>query len=123
MDNNELKHYGVPGMKWGVRRAERRRAKIERKAEKEGWSEDYKNTAIAKTKKVKQMSNSELKKLNERLQLENNYRNTKQQRRSAGQKFVSDVLRESAKDTAKSYVTKYAKMGIETAIKKAGSKK
>lgn len=28
-ENNELKHYGVPGMKWGVRRALKQQAKIQ----------------------------------------------------------------------------------------------
>jgi hypothetical protein len=28
MSNNELKHYGIPGMKWGVRRAQRKLAKL-----------------------------------------------------------------------------------------------
>ena len=122
MNDYVLVHYGVKGMRWGVSRAESRRARIERRAAKEGWSEDAKNAAIIKTKKVKQMTNSDLKKLNERLQLENQYRNIKSQHKNAGSKFVQDVLRESAKDTAKSYVTKYAKKGVETVIKKASKK-
>lgn len=66
----ELMHYGVPGMRWGFRRAEPRSARIERKGRKKGWSEDAINVSKIRTKRVKQMSNAELKKLNERNQLE-----------------------------------------------------
>lgn len=68
--NGELMHYGVPGMRWGFRRAEQRSARIERKGHKKGWSEDTIDVSKIRAKKVKQMSNAELKKLNERNQLE-----------------------------------------------------
>ena len=34
MNESYLQHYGVKGMKWGVRRAEKRQAKAERRAER-----------------------------------------------------------------------------------------
>lgn len=70
MENNELKHYGILGMKWGVRRSEAQLARIRGKSQKGNWSDDAKTAAEIKTKSVKQMSNAELKKLNERQQLE-----------------------------------------------------
>lgn len=74
MTNNELYHYGILGMKWGVRRSEAQLARVGRKARKGNWSEDAKNASEIKTKSVKQMSNAELRKLNERQQLENQYK-------------------------------------------------
>lgn len=68
--NGELYHYGVPGMRWGVRRAQRRANRIERKGARKGWSSDAIDVGKIRAKKVKQMSNAELKKLNERNQLE-----------------------------------------------------
>lgn len=119
MENKELIHYGIPGMRWGVRRSEARLARIDKKAKKRNWSEDATTAAKIKTKNVKQMSNAELKKLNERTRLEQEYKNLKKQQTSAGKKFVSDVMREAAKDTAKSYVSKYMKTGIDYVAKQA----
>lgn len=74
MENYELKHYGILGMKWGVRRSEAQLARIRGKSQKGNWSDDAKNAAEIKTKSVKQMSNAELRKLNERQQLENQHK-------------------------------------------------
>jgi hypothetical protein len=119
MYNDTLTHYGVLGMKWGQRKAQRKAARATRKAEREQWSDDATNAARIRTKKMKQMSNAELRALNERLQLERQYKDLNQKKKSAGQKFVNDVMVGAAKDTAKSYVSKYMKKGINAAVQKA----
>ena len=115
MDNNYLQHYGVLGMKWGQRRAQRKLDRIEKKAKKQGWDADATTAARLKTKKVSQMSNAELKKLNERTRLENEYKSLNKRDTSAGKKFVSDIMKETSKEIAKDYTKKYAKKGIELA--------
>ena len=121
MSNNYLQHYGVLGMKWGVRRSQKRLARIDKKAKKQNWSEDAKSAAEIKTKKLKQMSNADLKKLNERTRLENEYKNLKKSRNlgsrtiNAGKKFAGDVLRETGKEIAKDYTKKRITKGIEFA--------
>lgn len=116
-------HYGVLGMKWGKRRQEAKLAKIGKKAKKRDWSSDAEEAAKIKTKKVSQMSNAELKKINERTRLENEYSNLRKNKKQkgAGAKFVSEVVRETAKDTVKSYTTplakKYAEKGVSWATK------
>ena len=73
MNNDELYHYGVPGMRWGVRKSEDKLSRISSRSKKEKWSEDATEVAKIKTKKVSQMSNAELKKVNTRKDLEQNY--------------------------------------------------
>lgn len=108
MNNNELRHYGVLGMKWGVKRSQKQLARIDKKAKKQGWSEDAESVAKIKTKKLNQMSNAELKKFNERKRLENEYKQLTKSQKSAGQKFASEIGRELAKD--------YTKQGIKKGI-------
>lgn len=64
--NNELYHYGVPGMRWGVRKSY--------KSAGQNDSDDAKEARKIKTKKVNEMTNDELQKLNKRQQLEKTHR-------------------------------------------------
>ena len=73
MMNDELYHYGVPGMKWGVRRSQKQLSRIESRSKKSNWSDDATTAAKIKTKKVSQMTNAELRKLNDRKELERKY--------------------------------------------------
>ena len=74
MAENELYHFGVKGMKWGVRKYRSSSGSSKKKHPKtDGWSDDAKEAYRIKQKKVNQMSNAELKKLNERRNLERNY--------------------------------------------------
>lgn len=62
---DELKHYGVKGMKWGVVRDRGANGRVSRSV-----SEDHITSRTSAKKKQSEMSNAELKRLNERLQLE-----------------------------------------------------
>lgn len=118
---NELYHYGVLGMKWGVRRA-RKSGSSTLSSKRPPKSEDYVRAKALKKKKVSQLSNSELKELNNRMQLESQYKNLKKQNISMGQKFVTDVIYETAKNTVSSYAQRYAKQGIEQLVSKMVNK-
>ena len=90
--NGELMHYGIPGMRWGVRRAQRRSSRIERKGARKGWSDDAIDVSKIRSKKVSQMSNAELRKLNERNQLEVTNRDLKRTQ-NRGQRAVQSFTK------------------------------
>lgn len=58
--SKEFSHYGVKGMKWGIR--------------KKRTSTDYDEYKSLKKKKTYEMSNAELRKFNERSRLEGEYK-------------------------------------------------
>lgn len=67
--DNELTHYGVKGMKWGIRK--------NRKSDKErtrGWSKEAKRVDRLKKKSYHELTNKELKEVNNRGELEKKYR-------------------------------------------------
>lgn len=80
--NNELYHYGVLGMKWGRRKAS--------KISNSRIDPSYKKAHSKK--KVKYMSDNELREVNNRLNLEKNYRDltrTKSMGKTAVDTFIS----------------------------------
>ena len=75
MQTNELYHFGIKGMKWGVRRFQNKdgtRTTAGKNRRKE-YSSDYIDSRTKKS--IRSMSNEELKKRINRYQLENQYRN------------------------------------------------
>jgi hypothetical protein len=110
MSENYLAHYGVLGMKWGVRRSEAQLAKARLKSSQDDH-EDYKK-ARSKTD-VESMSDKELKDSISRLQMERQYSQLTQKRVSAGQKFVTGVLIGAATSIASEYTNKYMRKGLQ----------
>ena len=68
-----LMHYGVLGMKWGRRKSPSSVFKSIKKKRMDSYSSDYKETRKMRRKSSKKLSNDELKKLNNRMRLEQEY--------------------------------------------------
>lgn len=75
----ELFHYGIKGMKWGIRRKEgpdgtvSSRFKGRKTTDDTPESDDSKRVKSLRGRKISSLSNQELKDLNKRLDLEQNY--------------------------------------------------
>ena len=99
---NQLYHHGILGQKWGVRRFQNedgtrtsagKKQDAAREVEK---SEDHLRSRENKAKSPEGLSNDELKKLNERLQLEATYKNLTTEKTQVAQSFVKKALKDAA---------------------------
>lgn len=125
--DNTLVHYGILGMKWGVRRtkAQLARARGEQLQSSKGTSTKesgkVSSTAGAK-KKVADMSDDELRKAVNRMQLEKQYRELSPKQVSLGKKFVDTTLKQvvipAATTASKNYLTKYIEKELEKSMNK-----
>ena len=101
---DELYHYGVKGMKWGVRRARdwandgrvkkqaARREKFEKKFHEAG------------DQRMKNLSNAEIKAKVERLNLEKQYKQLAAENQPKGKKMVGKILMQQGEQTVKQMV-------------------
>lgn len=92
--DEELAHYGIKGMKWGVRRYQNKdgsytSAGLRRRSQ---TSSDYEETKELRKKNYKELSDSELKRLNKRLNLESEYRRLNPQGIERGKKIARDIV-------------------------------
>lgn len=104
-----LEHFGVKGMKWGVRR----------RHPSGPDSEDHQRTKELRKKRVSQLSNAELQELARRLNLENQIRNLQPPSKSkAATKFVADVLVNVGKQEATKVVGGLVAKQVANVLKK-----
>ena len=135
MNQNELYHYGVPGMRWGIIRYRRRDGTLTKSGQKKAdkLKSQYKTltgktlrksptrkSSDSKPKKTTlEMSDEELRKAVSRLQMEKQYRTliAESVPKSRGERFIkaaSDVLAESAKNAAKDVATQMMKDALKS---------
>lgn len=108
---SELFHYGILGMRWGVRKDDRVGGRKKRKQITP--SEDSQKATSLRKKNVSEMSNNELRELINRMNLEQQYSNLlNSSQRKKGSGIVGDILREVGKEVAKDYIKKGIKKGV-----------
>ena len=93
--SDELMHFGIPGMKWGVRKDRASYSKNIRNLRK-FQKERRRNTDITK------LSDADLNKLNNRIASEERYINLNRKKSS---KFISDVINQSGSKIATAAAT------------------
>lgn len=93
MVESELYHYGIKGMKWGVRRTEAQLARARGKKQSSSTEEheDYKKAHDSKS--VKSMSDTELRNRLNRLQMEQQYSRLNPGTVSKGKNTVNKILK------------------------------
>lgn len=102
MGHSELMHFGVKGMKWGVRKSRIRNSKK--------WSS-------SKQAKIDGMSDDQLRRINNRIRLEKEYRQLTQTRMERYRNKAGKAAEEAAFNTLQNVLQK----GIKKAASKGGS--
>lgn len=140
-----LQHYGVLGMKWGVRKQKPSSGTGRRRSSSGSSSSQKSNVGIMKTfsqrlarlkkskaakksvnsekpkkptKNIKKMSTEDLQNKISRLELEKKYRDLKNSEKSRGKKVVEDILYKSAENIGTQLVTYTMGAAVNKAVAK-----
>ena len=127
-DDNELMHYGVKGMKWGVRRtaaqlghylSSKGKKVMDRLRARRDNRKRVKEETKATKKDVKDMTNDELRAAIARKQLENQYEQLFPKKAS----LISSVVAPAMINSAKNFVQKSLDIAVNNILEKNNNKK
>lgn len=92
-NQNELYHFGIIGQKWGIRRYQNPDGSLTSAGKKRySKSEDAVRADLIRNKDISEMSNAELRTLNERIRLETEHKRINPSRIEIGKNVVISTL-------------------------------
>lgn len=100
---NELYHYGVRGMKW----YQHLFGKDDSRAK---YAKGSRSRESKIDRKIKSLSDEDLRRAIDRLRMEQDYRNLSQTKKSKGKQIVSDILASSGKAFLTNFSSEYGKV-------------
>lgn len=112
---NEIKHHGIKGMKWGVRRYRNRDGSLTpagKKRYNDSTPAHEHHKRVYDGKKASQLSDQELRDRLNRLNMEKQYSMLTAKETKAGKKFAKDVMYNAGKQVASDLSKKYMAMGV-----------
>ena len=133
---NILKHHGVKGQKWGVRRkatvgAQEVVVRDSRKKLKTSGGKGHPATSeairvskigqVGKKSGLKALTNDELQAYQKRVQLEENVKRLQFAQKNPGQKFVATILGQTGKTTVQNAANEVASQQVKKGLIKAGA--
>ncbi len=102
-----LKHFGILGMKWGRKKGKKITTPVIKKVVKDPKDmTDREYLDAHKGKPLSELSNDQITRINNRINLERQYAQLTKVEMSAGKKFVVDMLTNIAKEQAQAFVKK-----------------
>lgn len=107
--SDHLAHYGVKGMRWGVRRKRGSNGRV-------GGSKPSGKTTFQK--QPHRLSDAELQRRIKRMELEKKYRELNAPTKSKGRKFAGEVVENSGKTIVGTVVGTTASFAVGRALKK-----
>lgn len=120
MENNELNHAGIKGMKWGVRRYQNKDGSLTPEGRKR-YADSNDDFISARSKSIQNMSDTELTKALNRVRMEQQYKELTKVEKSAGRKWLESTLANIGSQVATKIGTAAATAGIGAILNKAGA--